>query len=413
MRNWLWLVLAVAASTISWAYLHHVLLPWEYFVNVQHGRLKEQMGDLYPRWVGTRELLLNGRNPYGKEVSHQIQLAFYGHPIDQSYDQPNSEIIDEQRFVYPLYVVLLLAPTVHADFAALDTWAPVVLALLTAISLWIWLEVVRWRPPPLVIAALVLFVLSSPQITQGLRLRQCGLFVAFLLALASWFVTRKHYFAAGILLALSTIKPQMMALCLLWFLLWSAGEWKKRWPLPAGFGIALAALSGAGELLLPGWPRYFIEGLEAYRKYFPTTSPIRLVLGDWAGSALSIFVVAVLLAFAWRSRRVAADSPEFVQMLAVFLLASTLVLPLLTPFNQVLLSLPVMMLLRDWNRLPRLGRSAFTVLAAWPWIASLVLLAHPPRLDSLSRLPLLPATLALLFPFLVAWLMFVRQPQPA
>ena len=58
------------ASAISWTYMHRVLLPWEYYVNVQHGPLKEEMGDLYPRWVGTRELLLNGRNPYGKEVSH-------------------------------------------------------------------------------------------------------------------------------------------------------------------------------------------------------------------------------------------------------------------------------------------------------------------------------------------------------
>jgi hypothetical protein len=413
MRNWLWLVLAVMASTISWAYMHRVLLPWEYYINVQHGRLKEQLGDLYPRWVGTRELLLNGHNPYGKEVSHQIQMAFYGHAIEQTYDKPASEIIDEQRFVYPLYVVLLLAPTVHTDFAALEAWAPLVLALFTAISVWIWLEVARWRPPPLVVAALVLFVLSSPQIAQGLRLRQLGLFVALLLALASWCVTRNRHFLAGVLLALSTIKPQMMALCLLWFLLWSAGDWKKRWPLPAGFGFGFAVLSGAAELLLPGWPRYFIEGLEAYRKYFPTTSPLRLVLGNWAGSALSVLVVAALLAFAWRNRRVASDSPEFVRMLALFLLASTLVLPLMTPFNQALLLLPVMMLLRDWNRLPRLGRSGFIVLAAWPWIASLVLLAHPPQLDSLSRLPLLPAALVLLFPFLVSWLMFVRQPQTA
>jgi Glycosyltransferase family 87 len=415
MRNWLWLLLAVIASAVSWAYMHRVLLPWEYYVNVQRGPLKEQMGDLYPRWVGTRELLLNGRNPYGKEVSHQIQMAFYGHPVDQSYEQTDgnpSKIVDEQRFVYPLYVVLLLAPTVHADFATLETWAPVVLALLTAISVWIWLQVARWRPPPLAIAALVLFVLSSSQIAQGLRLRQFSLFVAFLLALASWCVTRNHRFIAGVLLALSTIKPQMMVLCLLWFLLWSAGDWKKRWPLPAGFGIALAVLVGGAELLLPGWPRYFIEGLQAYRKYFPTTSPLRLVLGNWAGSTLSVLLVAAILVRAWRRRMVEADSPEFVQLLAFFFIASTLVLPLLTPFNHVLLLLPVVILLRDWNRVPRLGRSAFTVLAAWPWIASLALLLHPPQLDSMTtRLPLLPVAPVLALPFLVSWLMFVRRRQ--
>jgi hypothetical protein len=123
--------------------------------------------------------------------------------------------------------------------------------------------------------------------------------------------------------------------------------------------------------------------------------------------------VAALLALAWRNRKAAADSPEFIQLLALFSIASTLVLPLLTPFNHVLLLLPVMMLLRDWNRLPRLGRIVFTALVAWPWITSLVLLLHPPLLESFSRLPLLPSALALLFPFLVAGLMLVPKPRPA
>ncbi len=391
--------------------MHRVLLPWEYSVNVTHGRLKQQMGDLYPRWVGTRELLLNGRNPYGKEVSQQIQLAFYGRVIEQTYDKPESEIIDEQRFVYPLYVVLLLAPTVHADFAQLQFWAPVVLAALVALGVWLWMAVLRWRPPPLAVAALMLFAVSSPQIAQGLRLRQFGLFVAFLFALASWCVTRNRYFIAGVLLALSTIKPQMMALCLLWFLLWTVGEWKTRWPLAAGFGGALAVLAGVSELLLPGWPRDFIAGLDAYRKYFPTTSPVRLLLGNWTGSALSALAVIALLAVAWRYRLAEADSREFVQILALFSIASTLVMPLLTPYNQILLLLPVIMLLRDWNSLPRLGRLAFIGLVAWPSIASLALLAHPPRLDWSSRLPLLPSAFVLLFPFLVSWLIFVRRTQ--
>jgi len=393
--------------------MRRVLLPWENSVNVTHGHLKEQMGDLYPRWVGTRELLLNGRNPYGKEVSSEIQMAFYGHPIEQTVDKPKSEIVDEQRFVYPLYVVLLLAPTVHADFAQLQTWAPVVFAVLVAISVWMWMDVLRWRPPPLAGVALVFFILSSPQIAQGLRLRQFGLFVAFLFAVATWCVTRNRFFIAGVFLALSTIKPQMMALCLLWFLQWSVGEWKKRWPLAAGFGIALGVLVGATELLQPGWPRDFIAGLEAYRKYFPTTSPLRLLLGNWAGGTLSLLVVTALLAFAWQKRRAAADSREFIVTLALFSIASTLVLPLLTPYNQVLLLLPVMMLLGDWKRLPRLGRIAFSVVAAWPWIASLALLMHPPRLDGLSRLPLLPVALVLLFPFLVSCLIFVPKPQSA
>jgi hypothetical protein len=190
-------------------------------------------------------------------------MAFYGRPIEQTYDKPASEIIDEQRFAYPLYVVLLLAPTVHADFAQLQAWAPVFLAVLLAIGVWMWLGVLRWRPPPIVVAALVLFVLSSPQIAQGLRLRQIGLFVAFLLALATWLVTRQRYFMAGILLALCTIKPQLVALCLLWFLLWSVGEWRKRWPLAAGFGVALALLTGVADLLQEIFPHHVAASAHA------------------------------------------------------------------------------------------------------------------------------------------------------
>jgi hypothetical protein len=412
MRTWLWLLLGATASVVSWSYIHRILLPWEEYVNVQHGPLKAQMGDLYPRWVGTRELLINGRNPYGTEVSHQIQMGFYGHPVEQSYDRPNSKILDEQRFVYPVYVVLLLAPTIHADFAQLQVWAAVLLAALTAISVWVYLGVMRWRPPPLMAAGLTLLVLSSPQIDQGLRLRQAGLLVAFLLAVASWCVTRHRYFIAGVVLALATIKPQVIVLCLLWFLLWSTGDLRRRWPLVAGFAIAMGILAGSGELLLPGWPRYFLAGLEAYRKYFPTTSPLRLILGDWVGGIVSVAVVAALLAFSWRRRKAEADSQEFVQVLAFFFLATALVLPLLTPFNQAMLLLPVMILIRDWNSLPRLGRNGFAALVAWPSIASLILLAHPPRLDSLSSLPLLPTAPVLAFPFVVAWLMFVRQEQP-
>ena len=413
MKNWLWLVLGVVASAVSWTYMHRVLLPWEYYLDVSHGRLKAPMGDLYPRWVGTRELLLNGRNPYGAEVSHEIQTAFYGHAIEQSYDKPESEIVDEQRFVYPVYVVFLLAPTVRADFARLQEWTPVVLGALTAISVWLWMEVLRWRPPPLVFVALALFVLSSPQIAQGLRLRQFGLLVAFLLALASWCVVRRRYFVAGVLLAVATIKPQMVALCLVWFLIWTLGDWKKRWPLVAGFGMVLAALVGAGEWLLPGWPRYFLEGLAAYRKYFPTTSPLRLILGDWMGGVLSVLAMAALLAFAWGKRKVGLGSPEFVQVLALFFVGTTLVLPLLTPYNQVLLLLPVLMLIREWRSLPRWGSIAFALLVAWPLVVSQVMLVHPPQLESMHRTPLLPSALVLLFPFLLLWFVLARRQREA
>lgn len=405
-KNWLWLALGIVSCVVSWTYVQRVLLPWEHYVNVKRGYTKPPLGDLYPRWVGTRELLLNGRNPYSAEVSHEIQMAFYGHPIEQSYDKPDSEIVDEQRFAYPVYVVFLLAPTVHADFARLEAWAPWVLGAFVVLSVWIWLSLLRWKLSPVLVAGMALLVLSSPQIGQGLRLRQFGLFVAFLLAAAVWCLVREWYFVAGSLLAVSTIKPQMVALCLVWFLIWTIGDWKKRWTLAAGFCVAIAILVGAGEWLVPGWPRFFVEGIDAYRKYFPTTSPLRLLLGNWIGGILSVLAVATVVAIAWSKRKAEADSAEFMQTLALFLLATALVMPLLTPYNQVMLLLPVLMLIREWRTLLSVGRWLFALLVAWPALISLAMLVWPPQVESLHRTPLLPTVVVLILPFLLLWFMF-------
>jgi len=405
----LWLLLSLLASVTSSLYMSRVLLPWEFYIDVQHGKLKAEMGDLYPRWVGTRELLLHRRNPYGPEVSHEIQMAFYGHVIDQKYGEPGVEVVDEQRFVYPLYVVFLLAPMVYLSFSQVQMCALVLFAVVTAISVLLWLDLLRWRPDKILTTAIVLFVLSNPQIVQGLRLRQIGLVVAFLLALSAWCIARNHLALAGVLLAVSTVKPQMVVLPLVWYLVWGISGWRRRWPLLAGFGVTLATLVALGELILPGWPVYFVDGLIAYRRYFPTTSLLCLALGNWVGGALSGIAILALLTLAWRNRKVDAASPDFIQTLAAFFVAASLVLPLFQPFNQVLLLLPVLMVVRDWDLLPPLGRRSFFIVAAWPWIASLVLLLFPPRLDSTNRIPLLPSVLVLFVPFLLLMLLLTRS----
>jgi hypothetical protein len=412
MKVRLWLVLGFFASAISCLYMSNILLPWEYYIDVEHGRLKAQMGDLYPRWVGTRELLLNGRNPYGPEVSHEIQMAFYGRPIYQEYGRPGVDVIDEQRFAYPVYVVFMLAPTVHLKVAQLQVWAPIIFAALTGMSVLLWLDVLRWWPPRPLVAAIVLFMVSSPQILQGLRLRQLGLVAAFLLALSTWCVARNRLVLAGAFLAISTVKPQMVVLPVAWFLVWSVGRSRRRWPLLAGFGVTLAVLVGIGEAILPGWPRYFVEGLEAYRQYVPMNSVLCLILGTWVGGTLSGLVIAGLLALAWRNRGEEADSNEFVRTLAAFFIGTTLVLPLLTPFNQVLLLLPTIMIVRDWAALPHVGRRVLAVAVAWPWIAELSLLLLHPRLDSPKRVPLIPSALVLFIPFLILLLLPARSNAP-
>jgi hypothetical protein len=69
--------------------------------------------DLYPRWLGAREVLLHNRDPYSAAVTREIQLGFYGRQID-----PNnpSDPKDQVAFAYPLYVIFLFWPTTALPF---------------------------------------------------------------------------------------------------------------------------------------------------------------------------------------------------------------------------------------------------------------------------------------------------------
>jgi hypothetical protein len=408
MNTRICLFLSVLATGITSLYTARILVPWnQHRAELQDG-IKTQMGDLYSPWVGARELLLRHRNPYGPEVSHEIQTVFYGHAITQTY-QAASSITNEQRFAYPVYAVFLLAPTVFADFEHVSPWARVAFGLLTAISVLLFLSILRWQLSWEAVTALVLFTLSSPQIVQGLRFEQLALVVGFLIAAAAWCVSKHHLMTAGALLALSTIKPQMALLPLCWFAVWTAGNWSKRWRLATGFTIMMTALLAAGELILPGWFGYFLAGIAAYRKYAPTSSLFRVALGETLGEIAGGVLVLALLLLAWHNRKAEAHSRGFITTFAAFLMGTILAFPLFTPFNQVLLIVPAMLLIRDWNALPQFSRLIFIISVSWPWIVSSVLLFFPPRLDSLNQLPLLPSFLVLFFPLLLPLLVMTRS----
>ena len=406
-RTPVWFLLSLCVCFTTWIYVHQILIPWADRKDLQTGGLKAQMWDLYPRWVGTRELLLHGRNPYGPEVSHAIQIAFYGHAI--TAEEERQHVVDEQRFAYPLYVVFVMAPTIYADFATVQFWAPFVLGLFAALCVAFSVGFLDWKLPWTTTAALMLFTLSSPQIVQGMRHQQLAVVVACLVTAAAWCVHRHHLASAGVLLAFATIKPQMTLLPLAWFVLWAVASWRARWRLPAGFGVAMAALIGAGELLVPGWLGDFFAGMAAYRKYFPTTSLLRLLLGERLGAVVSIVIVVWLLAFAWRHRRVTEDSREFVTVTAAFLMVTVLAFPLFTPFNQALLILPVLLILREWTSLPRISRLTFIAVVSWPWIVSAVLLLVRPSLNPASQIPLLPAFVATFVPLILPLLLLSRR----
>lgn len=87
------------------------------------------LSDLYPVWLGSRELLVHHRNPYSPDISREIQIAFYGAELGPG-DHPDQECC----FAYPVYVSVILAPSVKSDFPSLQPAALIFLAVVTAIQ---------------------------------------------------------------------------------------------------------------------------------------------------------------------------------------------------------------------------------------------------------------------------------------
>jgi len=267
------------------------------------------LSDLYPVWLGSRELLVHGRNPYSPEINREIQIAFYGAELGPG-DHPDQQCC----FAYPIYVSFLLAPSVKSNFPALQLAVLIFLAVVTAISIVCWHAVTRRHTSDLVFV--IPLILVSPPVMQGLELRQLGMLVAGLLSISAVLADRRYFTLAGVALALATIKPQMCILPIAWMLLWAVNGWATRKNLTIGFGSMMALLVGAGEVLLPGWIPDFLVQLRLYR-HFAGASMLELLYGREIGLSLSAVFVFCLLLLMWRRRAVSDFMPTLALVLAI------------------------------------------------------------------------------------------------
>jgi hypothetical protein len=379
-----------------WFYVRRVLVPFQRADAAAHDAPRGNLSDLYPRWLGARELLLNHRNPYSPEITREIQRGYYGRELDP---RRPGDPIDEQAFAYPVYVTFLLAPTVWIPFEELRVGFEWFLIAITAASVWLWFQTIGWSTSTATVTLVAFLVLGSFPVVQGLTLQQLTLLVAFLVALGAALLARGHLFLAGVVLSIATIKPQLVSLLLLCLLVWTAGKWAERKRFVWGFAVTMAMLVGASEVILPGWLSNFRAALHDYRRYAGTQSVLDTLLSQSAGPIFSAVAMAVLLVLWWRFRRVQAQSREFQYLLAGVLVITLLVIPKVSPYNQVLLLPATLLIAREgrelWRRsLPSRAACVLTIITVgWPWVASLGLLIasiwlSPDRLENGWAIPL-------------------------
>lgn len=216
---------------------------------------------------------------------------------------------------------------------------------------------------------------------QGLKLPQMTLLVAALVAIAIALLTSDRPVAAGVALALATIKPQLVWLLLIWLTIWTLADWRRRYRWAASFLVTMAVLYAASEWYLPHWISRFLQALQRYRNYNDAVSILEKLLPTGLGMTLCALAVAATVYIGWKNRRIAEASPMFASMVALTLSVTVIVSPSYALYNEVMLLPAALMLVRDrvvlWNRnrISRVLLSVVAILLFWQWLASIVLVA--------------------------------------
>jgi len=288
--------------------------------------------DFYSRWVGGCALLSKGLNPYSEEVTLRIQQGMYGRPAYPDEDQV--------AFAYPLYSLLFFFPLCVTDNYALvqAAWLWLLLiALLVATALW--MQIIRWRPQRWLWFLILLWTVLMYHSFRALILGQFAVWVLLTLVTALWAIRRGHDGWAGLLLALSTVKPQLVYLAIPWILLWAAGQ--RRWRLWVGFAAGMAGLVLGALLLVPTWIPDFFRQATAYPDYTVYGSLTWIIVRQWLGLGPAVeYAATALLALgalilAWRLWR--ASYVHMLWLLGLLLVLTNLVTPRIATTNYILL----------------------------------------------------------------------------
>lgn len=348
--------------------------------------------DSYQVWLAARESLRNARDLYSPEMTREIQIGLFGRPLDPNRGDP----IDRRVFPYPAFTVLLFWPAAEFSFSPVRGVVVCLFAALTVATVMLWLRALRWQIAGKWIAIILLLTLTSYPALEGLYSAQLGLLVGFLLAACIVALQKSHFFFAGFLLALTTIKPHVTALVILYLLLWSLHLWRDRGRLLVGFFSALALLTAAALMVLPNWIQSWTHTVLAARHYTqpPVLAEILTALlgprlADPVAMVLTAAFIVLAVILAWRNRSAEANSRIFWMTLSLLLTITALtILRGLAIYDHLILLPALLLLIRDRSDLvnagsvPRILLGTGGLVLLWPWITACALILLKPWLAS-------------------------------
>ncbi|MBZ0291002.1 MAG: DUF2029 domain-containing protein [Anaerolineae bacterium] len=253
--------------------------------------------DFLPHWEGARSFWQEGISPYDARTTLNIQMRMFGREA-----QPGE---DPNFYAYPFFYTFFLIPLTYFSYDwAAAIWM-VLLEVCLVVSVFLLLDLFRWKPRPLLLASLLLWTIISYYPARGLLLGQVSLVVYCLEVLSLWALARGQDRLAGAVLAISTLKPQMAFLLVPLLLLWALRARRRAFVI--SFIATFAASMALSFVLLPSWLSDWLDVVRRYPEYtaaaFPDSagSPVWILfgyylnVGDVVQGIVNLACVAVLL----------------------------------------------------------------------------------------------------------------------
>jgi hypothetical protein len=296
--------------------------------------------DFAARWYNGCALIWTGENPYSDQVTLQTQMQMYGRPA-----LPGEDLV---AFSYPIYALFFFWPLCYLQPYALvqAVWMTLMFYSVVA-GAFLMMRVSRLQLSGALLPLTVTWaVLNYPE-ARAILLGQMVVVVFLAVSLALLALSRQADILAGVLLAVATIKPQVVFLLVLWLLWWSG--WRRRWRLWWSFGTTLILMVAGGLLLVPSWPADFARHIRDYADvtispyYSLTWMTVQhyLSLGPVVEAAVTALIALYLGYEWWRCRQAVGEAMVWItgltlnltQFIAVQIATTSYILLLLPIFQ--------------------------------------------------------------------------------
>jgi hypothetical protein len=243
--------------------------------------------DFLVHWVGTRNLVFEGISPYSDETALDIQTLAYGRPARADEH--------ELRVAYPLYSIVVFFPfALIKDFnIARAVWMTTLELALLALS-FVSIRIVNWKPKTLTLVIFFLFSMLWYHAVRPLINGNVVILIALGLAGAFLAIRDGRDELAGVLLALTTIKPQVTLVVLVFIVLWAIKQ--SRWRIIFWLGGSVLLLGFASALLIPDWIVQNLREVLRYPGYNPPGTIIAAMTEIFPsfGRRVSVAIVIIL-----------------------------------------------------------------------------------------------------------------------